>query len=128
MSGENLFDVFYGRREVVSEVGEARSQSQTASVSATPPISAPTAEQQARDVLERLGVPLAHLYSSGELVELANILAEHARYRNALLKVARCEGRWSNHPLTRAQLVIEDMADVAIKALGAAFPPAEEPS
>ncbi len=35
-----------------------------------------TAEQQARDMLDRLGVPDAQTYSSGDLVELANLIAE----------------------------------------------------
>ncbi len=35
-----------------------------------------TAEQQARDLLDRLGVEDAQSYSSGELVELANLIAE----------------------------------------------------
>jgi hypothetical protein len=34
-----------------------------------------TAEQQARDLLERIGVPDAQSYSSGDLVELANLIA-----------------------------------------------------
>ena len=34
----------------------------------------PTAEQQARDLLERMEVPNAQNYSSGELVELANLI------------------------------------------------------
>ncbi len=36
----------------------------------------PTAEQQARDMLDRLGVEDAQTYSSGDLVELANLIAE----------------------------------------------------
>ncbi len=36
----------------------------------------PTPEQQIRDILERMGVHKAQSYSAGELVELANILAE----------------------------------------------------
>lgn len=34
-----------------------------------------TAEQQARDLLDRIGVPNAQSYSAGDLVELANLLA-----------------------------------------------------
>lgn len=34
-----------------------------------------TAEQQARDLLERLNVEGAQSYSSGELIELANLIA-----------------------------------------------------
>ena len=38
----------------------------------------PTAEQQARDMLERMGVPEAQNYTAGDLVELANLIA-HAQ-------------------------------------------------
>jgi hypothetical protein len=34
-----------------------------------------TAEQKARDLLDRMGVPAAHHYTSGELIELANLIA-----------------------------------------------------
>jgi hypothetical protein len=34
-----------------------------------------SAEQQARDMLERMGVPDAQSYSAGDLVELANLIA-----------------------------------------------------
>lgn len=34
-----------------------------------------SAEQRARDMLERMGVPSAQSYSSGDLVELANLIA-----------------------------------------------------
>ena len=33
-----------------------------------------TAEQQARELLDRIGVEDAHVFSSGELVELANLI------------------------------------------------------
>lgn len=35
-----------------------------------------TAEQQARDMLERIGVEGAQSFSAGDLVELANLIAE----------------------------------------------------
>lgn len=37
-----------------------------------------TAEQKARDLLERMDVPDAQSYSSGDLVELANLIAEQS--------------------------------------------------
>jgi hypothetical protein len=40
-----------------------------------------TAEQQARDLLERLEVVGAQSYSAGELVELANLIADANRFR-----------------------------------------------
>jgi hypothetical protein len=36
----------------------------------------PTPEQEARELLDRIGVPDAERYSAGDLVELANLLAE----------------------------------------------------
>lgn len=38
-----------------------------------------TAEQKARDLLERLGVKDAQSFSSGDLVELANLIADHEK-------------------------------------------------
>lgn len=44
-----------------------------------------TAEQQARDMLERMGIENAQSFTAGELVELADIIAE----RNAMAKILR---------------------------------------
>ena len=38
-----------------------------------------TAEQKARDMLERIGVEDAQTYSAGELVELANMIVDAER-------------------------------------------------
>jgi hypothetical protein len=43
-----------------------------------------SAEQQARDMLERLDVEDAQSYSSGDLVELANLIAEVDRLRELI--------------------------------------------
>lgn len=43
-----------------------------------------SAEQQARDLLERMEVEGAQSYSAGELVELANLIAETSRYRRMM--------------------------------------------
>src|SRR5689334_6218643 len=40
-----------------------------------------TAEQSARDMLERMGVEDAQSFTSGDLVELANLIAERDRLR-----------------------------------------------
>lgn len=40
-----------------------------------------SAEQQARDLLERCGVEEAQSFSAGDLVELANLIAELNSYR-----------------------------------------------
>jgi len=41
-----------------------------------------TAEQKARDMLERMGVPDAQSYTAGDLVELANLIANADRPRD----------------------------------------------
>ena len=48
-----------------------------------------TAEQKARDMLERMGVPDAQEYSAGELVELANLIVR-ADTPVALAEAYRC--------------------------------------
>lgn len=40
-----------------------------------------SAEQQARNMLERMGVPDAQSYSASDLIELANLIAERNRAR-----------------------------------------------
>jgi hypothetical protein len=42
-----------------------------------------TAEQEARDLLERMEIPNAQSFSSGELVELANLISVVNFYRKA---------------------------------------------
>ncbi len=51
-----------------------------------------TAEQQARDLLERMGVEDAQQFSSGDLVELANLIA--CRNDPQLVQCGRCD-RWT---------------------------------
>ncbi len=48
-----------------------------------------TAEQNARDMLERMGVPDAQAYSAGDLVELANLIVS-ADTPVALAEAYRC--------------------------------------
>lgn len=55
-------------------------------------MSSPSAEQQARDLLERLGVPDAQSYSAGELVELANVINDAAGWRKCPA-TPRCRNR-----------------------------------
>ncbi len=43
-----------------------------------------SAEQKARDMLERMGVENAQDFSAGELVELANLIAQFEMMRSAL--------------------------------------------
>lgn len=44
-------------------------------------MSGKSAEQQARDLLERLEVPGAQAFSAGELVELADVIADANAWR-----------------------------------------------
>jgi hypothetical protein len=45
-----------------------------------------TVEQQARDMLERMGVEGAQSYSAGDLSELANLIASNIRMRRDILR------------------------------------------
>lgn len=50
-----------------------------------------SAEQQARDMLERCGVEDAQCFTSGDLVELANLVADAEQYRRQLAAIRhRC--------------------------------------
>jgi hypothetical protein len=42
-----------------------------------------SAEQQARNMMERMGVEDAQQFSNGEVIELANLIADNNRLRNA---------------------------------------------
>jgi hypothetical protein len=46
-------------------------------------------EQQMRDMLDRAGVPDVKTYSSGDLVELANLLADKIAAERELAKLRR---------------------------------------
>ncbi len=43
-----------------------------------------SAEQQARDMLERIGVENAQSFTAGDLVELANLISQRERLRSLL--------------------------------------------
>ena len=52
-----------------------------------------SAEQQARDLLEQCGVEDAQSFSAGDVVALANLIAEAHRYRHQLVAIReRCVG------------------------------------
>ena len=70
-----------------------------------------SAEQVARDILHRCGVPDAHRYSSGDVVELANLIGrvreleaeletEQKRLRDALEWYAQAQHYDGSEPLT----------------------------
>lgn len=46
-----------------------------------------SAEQQARDLLERMGIEDAQSFSSGDLVELANLIAEVHHWKVAVKRM-----------------------------------------
>ncbi len=48
-----------------------------------------TAEQKARDMLERMGVEGAQSFSAGELVELASLIADHEHAKRRLRKAEK---------------------------------------
>jgi hypothetical protein len=65
-----------------------------------------TVEDEARDLLARMGVPDAHAFTSGDLVELANLLSDrHAARRiiederdfDAWAQGYLDAGRWAGH-------------------------------
>jgi hypothetical protein len=51
-------------------------------------LSPPSAEQRARDLLERLGVPDAQAYTCGDIAELANLIAERDMLDLAIERIA----------------------------------------
>lgn len=52
-----------------------------------------SAEQQARDLLEQCGVEDAQSFTAGDVVALANFIAEASRYRQQLAAIReRCVG------------------------------------
>lgn len=56
-------------------------------------MSGKSAEQQARDLLERCGVVDAQSFSAGDVVELANLIAKANTYRHQLAAIKeRCVG------------------------------------
>jgi hypothetical protein len=54
-------------------------------------MSGESAEQQARDLLERCGVEDAQSFSAGDVVELANLIAKNAAVNDkAVVRAAAC--------------------------------------
>jgi len=62
-----------------------------------------TAEQKARNMLKRLGVKDAQSFSAGDLVELANLIADHDRAKKQIKAASRL--------LERAMDSIPDFTD-----------------
>lgn len=62
-----------------------------------------TAEQKARDMLERAGVEDAQSMSAGNLVELANMIADNAAFKDIIRALA-------DHPTKTAALILMERA------------------
>lgn len=76
------------------------------------PTRAPSAEQAARDLLERIGVPDAQDYSAGNLVELANLIAgQRATVPAALTSHNNADAFWlkTYKPSTGDELLALDV-------------------
>lgn len=43
-----------------------------------------TPEQEARDIMERMGIENAQQFTAGDVVELANLIADHRRLQRAI--------------------------------------------
>lgn len=61
-----------------------------------------SAEQQAREMLQRMGIGNAEDFSSGDLVELANVIAERDRLREALVAEERAQRIAREHHIAPA--------------------------
>lgn len=61
-------------------------------------------EQQARDMLARLGIEDAQSFSTGDLVELANVLEENARLRAMLAYISTSDSGGEIFPVGPADV------------------------
>ena len=53
-----------------------------------------TAEQQARDLLERMGIEDAQSFSSGDLVELANLIVQNSQWKFIVKQIIGGEAKY----------------------------------
>lgn len=81
-----------------------------------------TAEQKARDMLERMGVEGAQSFSAGDLVELANLIAARdgaaaivAKMRADLTAIGWFDNRFVGQPVVNVRDYIADL-ERALKA------------
>lgn len=79
-------------------------------------IHATAAEQQARDLMEACGVEDAQSFSSGDLVVLANFVADANHFRATLEKVRHIATGYTPSPD-----VVQEIAEVAAHALDNTF-------
>ena len=63
-----------------------------------------TAEQQARDLLERMGIRHAQGFSAGTVVELANLIRDHEQALEALRLVKRKYSHIPSKTLARSEI------------------------
>lgn len=76
------------------------------------------AEQEARDILQRLGVTRPFYYSAGDLMELANLIAEKKELERTVQSIAKMLG-WDNVPprdtLERSIAALKVRADIPLR-------------
>lgn len=77
-----------------------------------------TPEQKARDMLERMGIDRAQSFTSGDVVELANMIAVHDQLV-AALKLARGHADTDGLHIGGKQY-LDTIIDEALAAAGAA--------
>lgn len=53
-----------------------------------------TAEQQARDMLERMGIENAQLFTSGDLVELANLIDQNNEWKSIVRRIIEGDAKY----------------------------------
>ena len=73
-----------------------------------------TAEQNARDMLERMGVPDAQEYSAGDLVELANLIVR-ADTPVALAEAYRCGKEAGDVEIAELRQQLADVRNQVLK-------------
>lgn len=76
-----------------------------------------TAEQQARDLMEQCGVEDAQSFSSGDVVALANFIADANHFRVTLEKIRHIATAYTPDPG-----VVSEIAETAAQALNNAYP------
>ena len=72
-----------------------------------------TIEQQARDLLERMGVENAQSFTAGELVELANLISEKASYYNDAIRYRKLRAMALKHYSLEAFVACEALDHVS---------------
>lgn len=77
-----------------------------------------TAEQKARDMLERMGVEGAQRFSAGDLVELANLISERDHLAAVIDTIGTADGGLALYPVGPADTVFEEDGNTIIRHVG----------